>query len=45
MDGFGDVLWRHLDEEVEVLGAGSMNFGGGGDRGVADLIYIHVVWC
>lgn len=24
MDGFGAVLWRHLDEEVETLGAGNM---------------------
>lgn len=34
MEGFGDVLWRHLDEEFEVLGAVSMSFGGwGGWRG------------
>jgi hypothetical protein len=24
MDGFGDVLWRHLDEEVRTLGAENM---------------------
>lgn len=24
MDGFGDVLWRHLDEEVQTLGAQNM---------------------
>lgn len=24
MDGFGEVLWRHLDEEVEMLGAENM---------------------
>ncbi|KMU75563.1 hypothetical protein CISG_04966 [Coccidioides immitis RMSCC 3703] len=25
MDGFGDVLWRHLDEEVRELGAEEMS--------------------
>lgn len=24
MDAFGDVLWKHLDEEVETLGARNM---------------------
>lgn len=24
MDGFGNVLWRHLDEEVQTLGAQNM---------------------
>ena len=24
MDGFGEVLWKHLDEEVKTLGAENM---------------------
>lgn len=26
MDMFGDALWRHLDEEVEMLGAENMRW-------------------